>query len=99
MQYVAIDFETANERRDSPCALALVKVDGEAVVGQGYWLIRPHDMCFSPYNMSVNGIGPEDVADAPGFDQLWHDELSEHFENALLVAHFSVSVQVPRRIR
>jgi DNA polymerase-3 subunit epsilon len=39
--FVALDFETADERRDSACALALVRVEGGRVAARTTRLLRP----------------------------------------------------------
>ena len=39
--FVAIDFETADNGRDSACAVALVRVEGEQIVARAYTLLRP----------------------------------------------------------
>ena len=42
MQFVAIDFETANNSADSACSIGLVKMDEEgAVIDSFYSLVRP----------------------------------------------------------
>ena len=45
--FVAIDFETANHRGDSACALGLVRVEDGAVTAAESLLIRPPDRNFS----------------------------------------------------
>ena len=39
--FVAIDFETADDGRDSACAVALVRVEGATIVRREVALIRP----------------------------------------------------------
>ncbi len=65
---IAIDFETANERRDSACAVGLAWIEGGRVVRRETRLIRPPQMRFSPGNIRVHGILPADVRDKPPFD-------------------------------
>lgn len=94
MNFVAIDFETANEKRNSACALGITVVENGTIVTEKYWLIRPHDMRFSPMNIMIHGIRPQDVEDAPTFDMLW-PEIYPYLENKLVVAHnasFDMSV-------
>lgn len=86
MDFVAIDFETANARPDSACQLGLVRVLAGDIVAEGSWLIRPDPFYFSPGCVAVHGIQPADVEQAPGWDQLW-GELSEWFTDQVLVAH------------
>lgn len=40
-RFVAIDFETADPKRDSACALGIVVVDKGEIVDREYRLIRP----------------------------------------------------------
>jgi hypothetical protein len=39
--FAAIDFETADYSRDSACAIAVVRVEGLAIVERAYYYIRP----------------------------------------------------------
>jgi DNA polymerase-3 subunit epsilon len=67
LDFTAIDFETANSNRGSPCSVALVRVRGGQVVGESSTLIRPPARYghFDRYNTWLHGIGAEMVADAP----------------------------------
>jgi DNA polymerase-3 subunit epsilon len=68
-QFAAIDFETADYGRDSACALAVVRVDGDRIVDRAHFLIRPPRRSFA--FTYLHGISWADVADAPTFRQLW----------------------------
>lgn len=94
MNFVAIDFETANEKRHSPCSLGITVVRDGMIIDEKYWLIRPKEMRFAPMNIMIHGIRPGDVADAKTFDELW-PELLPYLEGQLVVAHnasFDMSV-------
>lgn len=67
--FAAIDFETADYGRDSACAVAIVRVEGLAIVDRAYYYIRPprRQFVFS----YLHGISWSDVVDAPTFRQLW----------------------------
>ena len=69
MNFLAMDFETANYYRDSACALGLVRVENNEIVDRASFLIRP------PYKYFVftyiHGITWEDVEDKPTFEQHW----------------------------
>lgn len=96
MDVVAIDFETANNRADSACQLAAVVVRDSQIVSEHSWLIRPPRMYFSPRNIAIHGIRPEDVRQAPTMEQVW-DELGPIFDGQILVAHnarFDIGVLV-----
>lgn len=41
MNFVAMDFETANHQAHSACSLALVMVQNSKIVGEFYTLIQP----------------------------------------------------------
>ncbi|GGJ88284.1 hypothetical protein GCM10007063_08510 [Lentibacillus kapialis] len=93
MQFVSIDFETANEKRSSPCAVGLAVVDGSEIVDEYYSLINPFTH-FSSFNTSIHGITADDVTDAPTFAELW-PTLNNYLSNRVAVAHnasFDMSV-------
>ena len=68
-RFVAIDFETADHQRDSACAVALVRVEGERIVARECHLIRPPRRQF--VFTHLHGIMWQDVAHQPTFGQLW----------------------------
>lgn len=67
--FVAIDFETANYRRDSACAVGLVKVAGGEIADAAVYLIRPptREFVFT----YIHGLTWGDVAASPDFGTLW----------------------------
>ncbi len=89
MNFVAIDFETANEKRSSPCALGIAVVEDGRIAESRSWLIRPPELRFNPINTRVHGIHERDVVDKPTFDRLW-PEIAPHLAGTLLVAHNAV---------
>jgi DNA polymerase-3 subunit epsilon len=56
MNFIAIDFETANSNRYSPCEIGLVKVEDFKIVEQKSFLIKPKDNYFDYYNTLLHGI-------------------------------------------
>ena len=46
MDFVAIDFETANEKRNSACSIGLTVVKNNKIVEEKYFLIKPCEMRF-----------------------------------------------------
>ncbi|MDS0524540.1 exonuclease domain-containing protein [Clostridium sp. SHJSY1] len=94
MDFVAIDFETANEKRNSACSLGLCKVEDDIIVEERYWLIKPPELRFVPQNTWIHGIYPEDVENEKNFKELW-EEIKPYLEGNLLIAHnasFDMSV-------
>ncbi len=69
LTFVAVDFETADPKRDSACAVALVKVRKGRIVDRLAHLIRPprREITLS----WVHGLVWEDVREAPRFKDLW----------------------------
>ena len=88
LAFTAIDFETANGFRGSPCAVGLTKVRGGRVVEEAAWLMRPpagHDH-FDFRNVRIHGIEAEMVASAPRFGELFA-EIGAFIGEDILVAH------------
>ncbi|RKQ33878.1 3'-5' exonuclease [Oceanobacillus halophilus] len=93
MNFVSIDFETANEKRFSPCAIGVVIANEKEILDEFYSLINPM-MAFSSFNTYIHGIDEQDVLDAPTFSELW-PRLDEFLTNNLVIAHnasFDMSV-------
>ena len=86
LDFTAIDFETATDRQNSACSVAVVEVrDGE--VAQTYsTLIRPPGLRFSPFNIRIHGITPEMVRYERDFAGVW-PELRPFLENLIVFAH------------
>jgi DNA polymerase-3 subunit epsilon len=68
-RFVALDFETADYRRDSACAVGMVVVENRRIVRRLSELIRPPRRYFQ--FTWLHGIAWEDVADKPTFGELW----------------------------
>jgi DNA polymerase-3 subunit epsilon len=86
MDFVAIDFENANELSISACELGIAVVRNYKVVETKSALIRPPDLRFNPYNTRLHGISWTDVTDQPDFRTLW-PQLLPYFKNQLIIAH------------
>lgn len=71
MNFAAIDFETANYRPNSACAVGLAVVRGGKVTETFASLIRPPELDFLPEFIEIHGITAEQVADAPTFADVW----------------------------
>lgn len=83
--FVAIDFETADEQRDSACSIALVRVEGDTIVASKASLIRPPRP--SSLLTHIHGISEAAQRAAPKLRDIWPD-MAPLLEGAeLLVAH------------
>jgi len=86
--FIAIDFETANNNRVSACALGLVFIKNDLVVYQTKFYIKPPKTeKFLSSHIDIHKINPEDVEDSLTFDELWECELVKYFNNNLIVFH------------
>ena len=91
LDYIAIDFETANYYKNSACSVGLVRfIDGKEA-DSCYSLIHPAKMYFIPeWTEQIHHISYNDVRDKPYFPEVW-DTLVMPFINKTpdvpLVAH------------
>ncbi|MDO5633268.1 MAG: exonuclease domain-containing protein [Micrococcus sp.] len=88
LDFTALDFETANGFRGSPCALGAVRVRDGVVVEQTAWPMRPPEGFdrFDPRNVRIHRIRPEHVAHAPRFGELF-EQVRAFCGDDVLVAH------------
>ncbi len=92
--FVAIDFETANDSLTSACSMGLVAVQNSNIVKTEYFLIRPTSPCFAEKNIKIHGITPDSVKNAPLFPEVW-EKVQHYFRNNVAIAHnahFDMSV-------
>lgn len=86
MNFIAIDFETANSKMASPCSLGMVIVKDGEIHSKHHWYIRPDPFYFNPMNIGIHGITPEMTEEAPTFDVLW-PTLEPYFKGNIIIAH------------
>src|ERR1051325_7620219 len=87
MPVIAIDFETANQHRTSPCAVGIARLGPRGEITAELRLIRPPVLDFSDFNISIHGITPDMVANAPQLPEIWA-ELRQECERAdFVLAH------------
>lgn len=87
--FVAIDFETANNNYSSACSIGLAAVKNNEITEKYYSLIQPSDLKFSDKNTEINGITADDVKDAPLFPEIW-ENIEKYFQNNMLIAHNAI---------
>ncbi len=93
---LGIDFETANEHRDSACSVGLYLKEFQLdhVICEKEILINPHCR-FNGFNTYVNGITAEMVANCPDFRTVYTEICSLIDKDTLVVVHnasFDISV-------
>lgn len=90
---VAFDVETPNCRNHRMSAIGVCIVEEGKLVQEFATLVNPQTR-FDPFNITLTGIKPEDVADAPTFPELWQ-RLRPWMDSGILIAHnapFDMSV-------
>lgn len=95
MDFIAIDFETANTFNGSACSIGIVCVDGRMIGKEEYHLIKPPYAYFAKKNIEIHGITPEMVKDSSEFPGVWRS-IAHYFDgSSLVIAHnaqFDMSV-------
>ncbi|MDD3057736.1 MAG: exonuclease domain-containing protein [Sphaerochaeta sp.] len=90
MNYVALDFETANSYPGGACSVALARFDEEGTLLDTYYtLIHPKQPYFDPGMTAVHQLKDEECLAAPEFDAIWPD-MRTFIGRDLLVAHNAV---------
>jgi DNA polymerase-3 subunit epsilon len=85
VDYFVVDVETANQSLDSICQIGIAFfADGKMVDG---WesLINPQDY-FAAFNVALHGIGPETVAQAPCWSDVF-PEVRKMLSGATVASH------------
>jgi DNA polymerase-3 subunit epsilon len=86
MNFTAIDFETATAKRDSACAIGLVKVENGQIIEEYSTLIKPPNNEYNWHNTNVHGITAYDTRSAPSFAVAFA-EIEKRIWGQTLVAH------------
>ncbi|WP_243729095.1 exonuclease domain-containing protein [Nesterenkonia sphaerica] len=88
LNFTAVDFETANGFRGSPCAIGMVRVRDGNVDELFFKRMRPPEGFdrFDPRNVHIHGITAERVAQQPRFGELFAD-IADFIGSDTLIAH------------
>ena len=94
---IAIDFETANPKRVSACAVGgCVIRDGEIKETFSTLLMPPTDY-FAPINVGIHGITPDMVKDAPTFADVF-PKYRNRIENRTIIAYSKFDLSVIKNL-
>src|SRR5690606_41288671 len=97
IDFCAIDFETATHERNSACEMGISVVENGEIVKNQTWLIKPPSFpYFHPRNIDVHGITPEDVQDAPTFEEIWHGAENMMYGSLLIADNASFDAPLMR---
>ncbi|RMC40807.1 exonuclease [Lactobacillus sp. ESL0236] len=83
MNFIAMDFETANRQPESACSLALVMVRDNKIIDRFYTLINPQ-MPFDSRNIQVHDITADKVKTAPTMAEVW-PQIKDLYQPGMLV--------------
>ena len=93
IKYVAFDVETPNHMNNRICSIGITTIDDTGRIETEELLVNP-ECDFDEFNISLTGITPNSVKNAPTFPEIW-GKISPIFSDAILVAHnapFDLSV-------
>ena len=74
--FIALDFETANQQPSSVCSIGVVMVRNGLVADSFYSLIQPEPNYYNYWCQQVHGLSQCDTDDAPVFSKVW-EQLEE----------------------
>ncbi|WMJ88901.1 exonuclease domain-containing protein [Anaerocolumna sp. MB42-C2] len=91
--FIAIDFEIANNNMNSACSVGIAAVKDLKIVESEYHLIKPPTDNFRKENTEVHGITLDDVKNADSFPIIW-EKIKKYFGSFVIAhnAHFDMSV-------
>ena len=87
MNFVSIDFETAQYSPESACSIGLVKFINGKKTDFFYSLIRPPALYIRPDFTEIHGLTVDNVKDAPTFAGLWESAVKPFIGGLPLAAH------------
>ena len=91
MDFIAIDFETANPKRVSACAFGYARVKDGQVTDSNAHIIKPVGG-HAPFQSKIHGIKAKDTQDKPDFGELFPEV--QHVFEYQLVGHTMFDKQV-----
>ncbi|MFN8714031.1 MAG: 3'-5' exonuclease [Bacteroidota bacterium] len=86
MNFIAIDFETANSARSSICSMGAAIVQNGKLIDTAHFYIQPIPNYFDSFNTYLHGISDADTRSKGTFAQQW-EQLQPYFHNQTIVAH------------
>lgn len=99
LDYIVIDFETANWSRNSACSVGLVRfINGQETDSISALIKPPTGFFIKEWTDTIHGISYDDVRDKPYFPEIWKEQVMPFIEKTPdlpLVAHnatFDMSV-------
>ena len=86
MDFIAIDFETANSKRSSICSMGVAIVEKGKLVGTEHFYVKPTPNYYDGFNTFLHGISDKDTKNEKTFKQQW-EALKKYFDKQTVIAH------------
>ncbi|MEO5641717.1 MAG: 3'-5' exonuclease [Bacteroidia bacterium] len=86
MNFIAIDFETANSTRSSICSVGIAIVENGKLTGSEHIYVKPMPDYYNSINTSIHGISDRHTRNKATFSQQWN-VLKKYFHNQTIIAH------------
>lgn len=87
MDFIALDFEIANNSFDSACSLGMVFVEKNTIIDEKYFLIKPPTDHFDPSMTAIHKIPEKQLLGSPTFDKIWLEIEPFFNEETIIIAH------------
>ena len=88
IKYIAFDVETPNHLNDRISSIGVSTIDDVGLIQTKEYIVNP-ECDFDAFNISLTGITPSMVENAPTFPDVWA-EIEPLFKNYTLVAHNAI---------
>lgn len=86
--FAIIDFETSNSNYNSACSIGIIILSNNEIVDKYYTLIQPPSLDFNQKNIDIHGIRPDDVINAPKFNEVW-SKINKYFNGDYIVTAYN----------
>lgn len=86
MDFIAIDFETANHKRCSACTLGISIYKNNINIDNKYFIFKPYPFEFDEINLRITGLKESDFENLPNFEEIWNT-IELYFNDSLVFAH------------
>jgi DNA polymerase III subunit epsilon len=86
LDFVAIDFETANNSPHSICAVGICTINQGVIVDEYYSLIQPPGNYYNYYNTRIHGIKASDTEYELSFPDIY-PEIKKRLLGKKIIAH------------
>ena len=98
LNYVVVDFEIANAKKSSVCAVGIAVVKNGVITESFEELVKPAPFYFNKKNTDIHGITKEDVKNKPTFEELWNTKLKKYFRGDVIAYNMQFDSMALREV-